>query len=87
MGRSGGGNSTVDSKELRGNGCGGNRRQTPTRADDRDNSILQRQDSAVTQKAGGEGSGQGGVAHNRPDREAIERINSNRVGTAGTVAT
>ena len=28
-----------------------------------------------------------GTSSGRPDREAIERMNSNRVGTAGTVVT
>lgn len=40
---------------------------------------MQRQDSAVTQKANAEGQG--------PNREEIDRINANRVGTAGTVVT
>ena len=46
------------------------------------NKVLQRQDSAVTQKAGQDGAGGGG-----PNRDEIDRINANRVGTAGTVNT
>ena len=46
------------------------------------NKVLQRQDSAVTQKAGQDGAGVGG-----PNRDEIDRINANRVGTAGTVNT
>ena len=48
------------------------------------NKVLQRQDSAVTQKAGQDGAGGGGAG---PNRDEIDRINANRVGTAGTVNT
>ena len=40
--------------------------------------MLQRQDSAVTQKAG---------ESSVPNREEIDRINANRIGTAGTTMT
>lgn len=51
---------------------------------------MQRQDSAVTQKAAGANL-QNGVHDNDepsvPSREDIDRINAKRVGTAGTVVT
>ena len=60
-------------------GSNGASRRTPTRADGQNIGGLQRQDSAVTQKADGEPG--------MPNREEIDRINANRVGTAGTVVT
>ena len=62
-------------------------RRTPPRQE----SMLQRQDSAVTQKANkvqADGhAAEPGQSQSGPNREEIERINSNRVGTAGTVVT
>ena len=51
---------------------------------------MQRQDSAVTQKAAGANlQNDGGDDHEPsvPSREEIDRINAKRVGTAGTVVT
>ena len=51
---------------------------------------MQRQDSAVTQKAAGANLQNGGDADDEPSapsREEIDRINAKRVGTAGTVVT
>ena len=51
---------------------------------------MQRQDSAVTQKGAGanlQNNGYGDDEPGVPSREEIDRINSKRVGTAGTVVT
>ena len=51
---------------------------------------MQRQDSAVTQKAAGanlQNSGHNDDEPGVPSREEIDRINAKRVGTAGTVVT
>ena len=70
-------------------------RRTPTRQDGQKSGILQRQDSAVTQKAhkisSNRESMQGGFDEVGgalgPNREEIDKINANRVTTAGTVVT
>jgi hypothetical protein len=52
--------------------------------------MLQRQDSAVTQKADkahNDAEGNPGQQNVVPNRDEIDQINANRVGTAGTVVT
>ena len=60
----------------------------PVGANNAGGKVLQRQDSAVTQKANGlQQIGNASDVGSGPNREEIDRLNANRVGTAGTVIT